>query len=59
MQMTDEQLKLMAQQQTLEKESEGRRHYVGLSVNETLRQCIIAGWGKKADKLRSDFKVPG
>lgn len=49
----------MQQQQTLEKDGDGQRPFVGLSLNETLRQCIIAGWAKKADKLRSDFKVSG
>lgn len=57
--MADEQLRLIVQQQALEKESDGRKMFVGLSVNETLRQCILAGWAKKADKLRSDFKVSG
>ena len=48
----------MAYQQTLEKESDGRRHMVGLSVNETIRQCLILGWGKKADKIKNEWKVP-
>lgn len=27
-------------------------------MNETIRQCLVHGWGKKAEKLRADFKVP-
>ena len=54
----DEQLKLLAYQQTLEKDCDGRRHFSGLSINETIRQCIVAGWPKKADKVRTDWKVP-
>lgn len=31
---------------------------VGLSLNETVRQCLINKWPKKADKLRATFKIP-
>ncbi|KAK4048038.1 Vacuolar protein sorting-associated protein 16 [Microbotryomycetes sp. JL201] len=54
--MTDEYLKLLTFQQSLEQESPGKS-YVGLSVNDTIRHCIVNGQHKKADKLRSDFKV--
>lgn len=56
--MVDEQLRLLAYQQTLEKEADTRKHYVGLSVNETIRQCLLSGWPKKAEKVRADWKVP-
>lgn len=59
LQALDEQLRLAAIQQQLQNDSEGRRPFMGLSVNETLRQCIVAGWVKKAGSLRNDFKVPG
>ena len=29
-----------------------------MSVNETIRQCLIQNWPKKADKIRSEWKVP-
>lgn len=55
--MTDDQIKLLAYQQTLEQEVVGKT-FVGLSVNGTIRACLLAGVPKKADKVRSDFKVP-
>ncbi|KAL8936002.1 MAG: hypothetical protein Q9211_004401 [Gyalolechia sp. 1 TL-2023] len=33
-------------------------HYSGLSLNETLLRLIRTGYGKRAGKLQSDFKVP-
>ncbi|GAA5958825.1 hypothetical protein JCM21900_003937 [Sporobolomyces salmonicolor] len=55
--MAEDQVKLLVLQQSLEQESPGKT-FVGLSVNDTLRQCIMAGLGKRAEKVRSDFKVP-
>ena len=55
--MLDDQIKLLALQQTLEQESLGKS-FVGLSINETLRACLIGGLSKRADKVRSEFKVP-
>lgn len=55
--MIEDQIKLLAFQQTLEVESPGKS-FIGLSINETIRSCLIAGLSKKADKVRSDFKVP-
>lgn len=36
--------------------SEG--HFTGLSLNETILRLIKSGYGKRAAKLQSDFKVP-
>ncbi|KAL8661171.1 MAG: hypothetical protein Q9202_005828 [Teloschistes flavicans] len=33
-------------------------HYSGLSLNETLLRLITTGYGKRALKIQSDFKVP-
>lgn len=33
-------------------------HYTGLSLNETILRLIRTGYGKRAAKLQSDFKVP-
>ncbi|KAL8710059.1 MAG: hypothetical protein Q9220_005330 [cf. Caloplaca sp. 1 TL-2023] len=33
-------------------------HYSGLSLNETLLRLIKTGYGKRAMKLQSDFKLP-
>lgn len=56
-QMVEDQLRLLAFQQALEQETLGL-NYVGLSINETVHTLIIRGNEKKAEKLRSDFKIP-
>jgi hypothetical protein len=56
--MTEEQVRLLGFQAALEKEEGGRPGMVGLSLNETIRQCFIRGNVKKAEKLRGDWKVP-
>ncbi|PWN47072.1 hypothetical protein IE53DRAFT_336028 [Violaceomyces palustris] len=56
--LVEEQIKLLAFQQALEKEDGGRTKLTGLSLNETMRQCLMRNMAKKAEKLRSDFKVP-
>ena len=57
--MMDDYAKLLIVQSGLEKESSSNsRHWTGLSVNETIRQCILIGWNEKAEKVRSEFKVP-
>lgn len=56
--MMDENVRLLTLQQQLEKEAEGRVSFFGQSVNETIRTCLVNGMSKRADKVRSDFKVP-
>jgi len=55
--MTDESIKLLVFQQQLEKDIEGGVTFVGLSVTQTIHACIVAGLSKKAERLRTDFKV--
>ncbi|UZJ52563.1 hypothetical protein CBS101457_001883 [Exobasidium rhododendri] len=55
---TEEYSKLLGFQSALEKEEGGRLAFVGLSVNETIRQCLIKNMPKKAEKVRTDWKVP-
>ena len=57
-QMTDEETKLLSFQQQLEKESNGQIKFFGLSVNDTITTCLLNGMAKRAEKVRSDFKVP-
>ena len=57
-QMMDESARLLTHQQQLEKEADGKITFFGLSVNETLRTLLINGMAKRADKVKSDFKVP-
>ncbi|KAG6816140.1 hypothetical protein H0H87_008375 [Tephrocybe sp. NHM501043] len=56
--MMDESTRLLTLQQQLEKESDDKVDFFGVSVNETIRLCILNGLSKRADKVRSDFKVP-
>ena len=56
--MMDESARLLALQQQLEQETDGKIHFFGLSINETIRTCLLNGLAKKAEKIRSDFKVP-
>lgn len=56
--MMDENAKLFTLQQQLEKDAEGRISFFGLSVNETIRMCLINGMSKKGDNVKDAFKVP-
>jgi hypothetical protein len=61
--LVDESIRLLSFQQTLEKDDGGRSQWVGLSLNDTIRECLIKGrqggqMAKKAEKLRSDWKLP-
>jgi hypothetical protein len=55
--MMDEYSRLLAFQQTLEKETTDKIEFFGLSVDETIKKCLLNGMAKRADKLKSDFKV--
>lgn len=41
----------------LEKETDGKIPFVGLSVIETIRTCLLNEMSKRAEKARSDFKA--
>lgn len=56
--MMDECARLLAMQQQLEKDSQGQVKFFGLCVSETIRTCLMNGMGNKADRVKSDFKVP-
>jgi len=56
--MVDENAKLFTLQQNLEKDAEGKINFFGLSVNETIRTCLVNGMAKKADNVKDAFKVP-
>ncbi|KAL0062112.1 Vacuolar protein sorting-associated protein 16 [Marasmius tenuissimus] len=58
MAVVDENVRLLSTQQQLEAEADGKITFFGLSVNETIRLCITNGMSKRADKVKSDFKVP-
>ncbi len=56
--MTDESARLLTFQQQLEHETDGKVTFFGLNLNETIKTCILNGLAKRADKIKSDFKVP-
>jgi hypothetical protein len=49
---------LLKLQEALDKDIADNTEFVGLSVNETLYRLIRAGYGKRASKVQSEFKVP-
>lgn len=56
--MMDESARLLTFQQHLEHETDGKVTFFGLNLNETIKMCILNGLAKRADKIKSDFKVP-
>ncbi|CAA7264394.1 unnamed protein product [Cyclocybe aegerita] len=56
--ITDENARLLTFQQQLESETDNKIKFFGLSVNETMRVCLLNGLSKRADKIKSEFKVP-
>lgn len=55
--MMDEYSRLLGVQEQVEKESANVKVF-GLGLNETMRVCLMNGLGKRAEKLKSDFRVP-
>lgn len=60
--LIDEQSRLLAFQTVLEKEDGNRSTWIGLPLNDTIRECLIkaktsTAMMKKAEKLKADFKV--
>ncbi|TDL22763.1 vacuolar protein sorting-associated protein 16 [Rickenella mellea] len=56
--MMDESVRLLTFQQQLEKDVDGKVLVFGQSVDATIHTCLVNGMTKKAEKVRSDFKVP-
>lgn len=56
-QMMDESVRLLSFQQQLEKETDDKIPFFGASVTETIRICLHNGISRRADKIKSDFKV--
>ncbi|CAG8504867.1 16310_t:CDS:10 [Funneliformis caledonium] len=53
----DEYIKLLQTQAQLEKEIPNQQ-LVGLSLNDTVHKCITTNHSSKANKLKSEFKIP-
>lgn len=56
--MMNESVRLLALQQQYEKDSDGKIKFFGQSVSETIRTCILNNMSKKADRVKTEFKVP-
>lgn len=56
--MTEESARLLSFQQQLEHETDGKVKFFGLNMNDTIKTCILNSLSKRADKIKSDFKVP-
>jgi hypothetical protein len=49
---------LLKIQEGIDKDISDGTDFLGLSVNETIYRLIRAGYGKRAQKIQSEFKVP-
>lgn len=53
-----EEIQLLKVQEALDKDvADGTTEFVGLSVNETVYRLIRSGYGKRAQKIQSEFKM--
>lgn len=57
-QMADDSLRLLTLQEQMERELENKYTFAGLNVNETMSYLLQIGLGKRAEKIRNDWKVP-
>ncbi|PWN40711.1 hypothetical protein IE81DRAFT_325313 [Ceraceosorus guamensis] len=55
--LAEEDVRLLGFQAAMEREEGGRSTWLGCSLAETIRQLLIRGDNKRAEKLRSDFKL--
>ncbi|KAL3474125.1 Vps16, N-terminal region-domain-containing protein [Aspergillus californicus] len=53
-----ESAQLLKVQEALDKDLAERSEFVGLSLNETIYRLTRSGYGKRAQKIQSDFKMP-
>lgn len=56
--LVSEASQLLKAQEALDRDLADRAEYLGLSLNETIYRLIRAGYGKKAQKMQSEFKMP-
>lgn len=56
--MMDENLRLLTFQQELEKDVDHKVKFVGMSVSETIKLCLVHGLSKKADRVKKEWSVP-
>lgn len=56
--LVSEASQLLKAQQALDKDLADRAEFLGLSLNETIFRLFRAGYGKRAHKMQSEFKMP-
>lgn len=56
--MAEDSLRLLTLQEQMERELENKYTFSGLNVNETMSYLLQIGLGKRAEKIRSEWKVP-
>lgn len=49
---------LLKIQENLDKDLADRKEFLGLSLNETIYRLIRSGYGKRAQKIQGEFKMP-
>ncbi|KAJ5246686.1 hypothetical protein N7468_001669 [Penicillium chermesinum] len=49
---------LLKAQEALDKDLADRTEFLGLSLNETIYRLIRAGYGKRAQKMQGEFRMP-
>ncbi|KAF4181485.1 hypothetical protein CNMCM7927_000558 [Aspergillus lentulus] len=49
---------LLKVQEALDKDIADRSEFVGLSLNDTIYRLIKSGYGKRAQKIQSEFRMP-
>ncbi|KAJ5656154.1 Vps16 N-terminal [Penicillium longicatenatum] len=56
--LVSEASQLLKAQESLDKDLADHSEFVGLSLNETIFRLFRAGYGKRAHKMQSEFKMP-
>ncbi|KAL4965505.1 tethering complex subunit VPS16 [Aspergillus stella-maris] len=56
--LINESSQLLKTQEALDKDLAERSEFLGLSLNETIYRLVRSGYGKRAQKIQGDFKMP-
>ena len=57
-QVADDANRLLSLQMTYERETDHKHQFIGLSVNAFIYKLIVEGYGKRAERVRADWRVP-
>lgn len=56
--MADDANRLLSLQMAYERETEHKHKLAGLSVNDFISVLLVEGYGKRAERVRADWRVP-